>query len=323
MVGLMKVLIPTVAPVNVDKELGVDVIIFDPTLPIPDEHTDAEIMVVWGNTRKQLADSAARLTNIKWLCSLAAGTEIIENAGFAPSVIVTSGSGLQDAPVAEHTLMLILAAVRRFDLLHTAQLEGRWARELAGAQPGGVQRGTDTFPGLGMLLGARVTIWGFGSIAQRLAPLLAALGAHVTGVANTAGERAGFPVIATSDVATLLPNTDLLVNILPSTPLTAQIVSASVFEQLPNHAWFVNVGRGATVDEEALIAALSNGTIGGAALDVFAWEPLPADSPLWATPNTILSPHNAGGRPIGATEFFNKNLAAFLAGTVLDNVVAR
>lgn len=319
----MKVLIPTVAPVTVAKKFDAEVIVFDPAEPIAEEHIDADVMVVWGNTRKQLSDSATRLQNLKWICSLAAGTEIIENAGFDESVVITSGSGLQDAPVAEHTLMLTLAAVRRFDLLHRAQLEGRWARELAGAQPGGVQRGTATFPGLGMLLGARVTIWGFGSIAQRLAPLLEALGAEVTGVASSAGTRAGFPVIATADITEVLPETDLLINILPATPHTQQIVNASVFEQLPKHAWFVNVGRGATVDEDALIAALNNGTIGGAALDVFAWEPLPADSPLWATPNTILSPHNAGGRPIGATEFFNRNFESFLSGGHLENQVKR
>lgn len=315
----MKVLIPTTVSLQIDPTLGVDAVEFDPTKPIPNEHTDAEVMVVWGNTRKQLADSVQRLTNLKWLPALSAGTDVIEAAGFAPDVIITNATGLHDAPVAEHTLMLILAAVRRFDLMLEAQHQGRWARELTGSQPASVQRGTDTFPGLGMLLGARVTIWGFGSIAQRLAPLLSALGAEVTGVANTAGERGGYPVVAVADVSQVLGTTDILVNILPALPSTEKIVDRAVLAQLPNHAWFVNVGRGATVDEEALATALSEGTIGGAALDVFAWEPLPEQSPLWKTPNTYLTPHAAGGKPVGASEFLNENIRRYLAGEPLKN----
>lgn len=318
----MKVLIPTTVTLQIDPALGVDAISFDPTIPIPDEHTDADVMVVWGNTRSQLADSVTRLTNLKWLPALSAGTDVIEAAGFPSHVTITNGSGLQDAPVAEHTLMLILAAVRRLDLMLEAQHDGRWARELSGAQPAEVQRGTKTFPGLSMLLGAKVTILGFGSIAQRLAPLLTALGAEVTGVANSAGERSGYPVISVSDLAEILPDTDLLVNILPALPSTEKIVNALVLEQLPNHAWFVNVGRGATVDENALAQALNNGSIGGAALDVFAWEPLPSDSPLWTTPNTFLTPHAAGGKPVGASEFLNDNIRRYLAGEPLRNVVS-
>lgn len=317
----MKVLIPTTVSLEIDPTLGVDAVEFDPTEPIPTEHTDAEVMVVWGNTRKQLADSVERLTHLKWLSALSAGTDVIEAAGFDPSVRITNGTGLHDAPVAEHALMLILAAVRRFDLMLDAQHEGRWARELTGSQPARVQRGEGTFPGLGMLLGARVTIWGFGSIGQRLAPLLTALGAEVTGVANSAGERSGYPVIAGKDVGDVLGTTDILVNILPALPSTEKIIDAQVLAQMPDHAWLVNVGRGATVDETALVAALCNGTIGGAALDVFAWEPLPADSPLWTTPNTFITPHAAGGKPVGASEFLNENLALYLAGKPLRNAV--
>jgi phosphoglycerate dehydrogenase-like enzyme len=85
----------------------------------------------------------------------------------------------------------------------------------------------------------------------------------------------------------------------------------------------VNVGRGSTVDEEALVEALEEGVIAGAALDVTAVEPLPADSPLWAAPNLVLTPHAAGGRPVGAAELISANLAALLAGGELRNVVAR
>jgi len=85
----------------------------------------------------------------------------------------------------------------------------------------------------------------------------------------------------------------------------------------------VNVGRGSTVDEPALVAALSEGGIAGAALDVTSTEPLPADSPLWDAPNLLLTPHAAGGRPVGADELIAANLAALLAGRELRNVVER
>ena len=92
---------------------------------------------------------------------------------------------------------------------------------------------------------------------------------------------------------------------------------------LPAHAWLVNVGRGSTVDEAAVLAALRAGRLAGAALDVFATEPLPADSPLWDEPSVIISPHAAGGRPIGAADRITANLAALLAGDPLTDVVSR
>lgn len=319
----MKVLLPTSIPLSLPTFPGVSVFTYAPTEPVPTEHEDADALVVWGNTRKQLADSAARLSSLRWVAALSAGVDVIEAAGFAPEVVITNGSGLHDGPVAEHTLMLSLAAARRFDLAYGAQLEGRWAQEIGWAQPSGVQRGDSTFPGLGTLAGARVTIWGFGSIASALAPLYKALGASVTGIANSSGERHGFPVVSGDEVAGVLADTDLLVNILPALPETSKLIDGSVFEALPDHAWFVNVGRGATVDEAALDQALRSGQIGGAALDVFAREPLPTESPLWSAPNVLITPHAAGGRPVGASEFVAKNVQRFLAGEPLLNAVKR
>ncbi|SDD65863.1 Phosphoglycerate dehydrogenase [Sanguibacter gelidistatuariae] len=292
---------------------------YDATSPVPDEHTDAEVLVVWGNPRGQLTDSATRLTRLRWIQALAAGPDVILAAGFAPEVRVTSGRSLHDGPVAEHTLALALTAVRRLDLMHDAQRSGRWARELGGVQ----SARPSTFPGLGTLNGAEVTIWGFGSIGQRLAPLLTALGANVVGVATTPGTRAGVPVIAAEGLPARLAETDILIGILPATPATAHAISADVLTQLPAHAWVINVGRGATLDEDALDHALRSGTLAGAALDVFDREPLPDGSLLWTTPNLIITPHAAGGRPQGAEALIKKNLAAYLAGEPLLNLVER
>lgn len=318
----MQILVPTTVTEALPEIAGVDYDYYDPAAPLPSHYLGAQCLVVWGNTREQLVDARERVTGLEWVCALSAGTDLIDSVGFAPSVKVTNASGHHDAPVAEHTLMLILAAVRRLDRFYAAQVEGRWASELGGVQPPGPQRDPSTgFPGLATLRGARVTIWGFGSIAQTLAPLLTALGAGVTGVANSAGERAGYPVVGISDVLDVLVSTDILVNILPSLPETQGIMGETVFDALPSHAWVVNVGRGATVDEDALDSALRAGTIGGAALDVFAEEPLPASSPLWTAPNVILTPHAAGGRPIEVDRLIGENVRRFLAGEPLNNRV--
>ncbi|HEY8719687.1 phosphoglycerate dehydrogenase [Pengzhenrongella sp.] len=308
-------LVPTNLPLPLEVPDGVVVVPYAVDAPIPAEHAHADALVVWANPAAQLADCAARLTRLRWVQTLAAGPDAVLGAGFAPDVVITSGRSLHDGPVAEHTLALVLAAARRLHLLVRAQDAHRWAGELGGVQPA---RPSDSFR---TLAGARVLVWGFGSIAQELAPHLALLGAEVTGVARSADERGGFPVIATDDLDAALPQADLLITILPGTPENYRAVSAERLALLPRHAWVVNVGRGSTLDEAALVAALRAGRLGGAALDVFETEPLPADSALWDEPNVIVSPHAAGGRPVGAPALIEANLAALQAGRPLRNVV--
>jgi phosphoglycerate dehydrogenase-like enzyme len=141
-------------------------------------------------------------------------------------------------------------------------------------------------------------------------------------VAQSAGERHGFPVVTAAALPTLLPTADVLINILPASDSTRRIVDQEVLGLLPAHAWLVNVGRGATVDEEALLAALRSGRLAGAALDVFETEPLPATSALWDEPNVLITPHAAGGRPLGAAERIRSNYEALEAGRPLSHVVS-
>ncbi len=318
----MKLLLPDSIDLELDlpegvQSVGVQSVGYHIDRPIPAEHTDAEVLVVWGNPPDELRDAAARLADLKWVQTLAAGPDAVLAAGFPPRVLVTDGRGLHDLTVTEHALALVLAAARRLNLLIRAQVGHRWAGELGGIQP---VAPVNTFR---TLRGARVAVWGFGGIAARLSPHLAALGANVTGVARSAGERHGFPVVATSGLPDLLARTDLLIMILPATPETEHALNATLLAVLPVHAWLVNVGRGSTVDEAPLLDAIRSRRLGGAALDVFETEPLPPDSGLWDEPNVIVSPHAAGGRPIGAAELVAENLAALLAGTPLRNVVAR
>ena len=311
------VLLPLGIELDPTLPQGVRGVPYDVRLPVPAEHAEADALVVWMNSPRQLADCARRLTQLRWVQTLAAGPDTVLDAGFAPGVVVTNGRGLHDGPVAEHALALVLAAARSLPELVRAQGEHRWARELAGAQTSGP---TGSFRTLD---GAHVLIWGFGSIAARLAPLLVSLGAHVTGVAQTAGDRAGFRVVDSAQVAAELPTTDVLIGLLPATADTRHAIGSHVLGLLPRRAWVVNVGRGTTLDETALLAALRSDRLAGAALDVFATEPLPADSPLWDEPRILISPHTAGGRPKGAAELVADNIAAFEAGRPLRNVVGR
>ncbi|WP_369375200.1 NAD(P)-dependent oxidoreductase [Promicromonospora sp. Populi] len=285
--------------------------------PVPDEHLDAELLVTWASPPKIVADAARRLTGLRWVQTLSAGPDVALRAGFGPDVVISSGQSLHDDTVTEHALALILASVRRIDVSLAAQREHRWAKEISFAQGDPVTGREYT------LDGARVTIWGFGSIALRLAPLLTALGAQVTGVASRAGERSGYRVVGADELDAQLAETDLLVSLLPGLPSTRHILDARLLSLLPPTARFVNVGRGATVDEEALVAALRSGALAGAALDVMETEPLPADSPLWDVPNLILTPHVAGGRPRGAARFLAAQLTSWHKGEELRNVVKR
>ena len=311
----MKILLPDSIDLDPDLPADVEAVVYAVGEPVPDAHTDAEALVVWGNPAGPLRDAAARLTRLRWVQTLAAGPDAVLAAGFAPRVVITGGAGLHDVTVAEHTLALTLAAARRLHTLVRAQIGHRWAGELGGLQP---VREPGAFR---TLRDARVAVWGFGGIAATLAPMLATLGAHVTGIARTAGERHGFPVVTAADLPRLLPGTDVLIMILPATADTERILDARVLGLLPPHAWLVNVGRGATVDEAALLAALRAGRLAGAALDVFATEPLPAASALWDEPHVIVSPHAAGGRPIGAARRISENLAALRAGRPLRHRV--
>lgn len=295
---------------------GVRALRYHPGAPLPDGADDAEALVVWTLDSHSLTALTA-LPKLRWVQTLAAGPDAVLAAGFAPDVLVTSGRGLHDGPVAEHVLALTLALVRRVPAMLRAQREHRWATELGGAQPLHPDGPVTT------LLDANVTVWGFGSIAARLAGLYAALGAHVTGVAAHAGERGGFPVVASDELPGLLLRTDVLVGLLPTTRTTHHAMDAQVFGLLPEGAYVVNAGRGATLDEAALLDALRSGHLGGAALDVFETEPLPATSPLWDRPDVLVSPHGAGGRPIGAGELIAENVRRFVAGEPLRNLVAR
>jgi len=313
----MKLLLPDSLQFSLNLPPEVREVTYDAAGPVPPEHLDAEALVVWGSSGGDIAAVADRMPNLRWVQTLAAGPESVLAAGFPDQVVLTSGAGLHDRTVTEHAIALVLALLRRLPQAGMAQAERRWAGELGGVQP------LHPVGAVTSLIDARVLVWGFGNIGQSLAPVLQQLGAQVRGVARSAGTRGGFEVVAEDQLDNELRRTDVLVMILPATKATRDALDARRLAALPRHAYVVNVGRGSTVDEAALVTALNAGDVAGAALDVTATEPLPQDSPLWDAKNLVLTPHAAGGRPVGADALIGENVAALLAGEPLRNRIDR
>lgn len=177
------------------------------------------------------------------------------------------------------------------------------------------------------LHGSRWLIVGFGAIGQRVAGLARAFGCHVTAVRRDAAATAGADAtIAFADLADAMPHADVVVLCVPLAAATRGLVDAPLLACAKPGSMLVNVGRGGLVDEAALLAALDDGRLAHALLDVFATEPLPADSPFWDHPKVAPTPHASGmGSETGARndDLFIENLHRFLAGEPLLNPVSR
>ncbi|WP_158867667.1 NAD(P)-dependent oxidoreductase [Leifsonia sp. AG29] len=307
----MKILLPDTIELSVTGRH--DIIVYDVTQPLSGAALDAEVLVVWQNPQWQLEHAARAMNRLRLVQTLASGPDAVMAAGFGSNVLICSGRSLHDGPVAEHTLALILTCVRRLDRLRDAQRNGEWDSDFVAAQSAADTRALYT------LAGAKVLLWGFGSIAATLEPLLTALGAEVIGVGRTAGYRNETRVIAQDAAENVLPEADVLVSLVPATPATTDLFDRRLFSTLKRGAIFVNVGRGATVDEVALADALSTGQLRAAAIDVAKVEPIAPDSPLWQTPNLVISPHVAGNRPVRASELVQANIDRLETGRDLIN----
>lgn len=159
----MKILVPDTTLIELEPIEDVVVVQYAVAEPIPEEHTDAQMLVVWGNPPAQLAREATRLHRLEFVQSLFAGPDSALAAGFAENVVIAGGQGLHDATVSEHALALILAAARQLSRTVRAQIGHRWAGELVALQAFENQRAFTT------LQDAHVVIWGFGGIARSLA----------------------------------------------------------------------------------------------------------------------------------------------------------
>ena len=180
------------------------------------------------------------------------------------------------------------------------------------------------------IIGSHVVLLGCGDIGSNTARRLKAMGARVTGVCRSgkSEESAYDAVYSNEQLAEVLPTADALVMSLPATPATEKLLSRKLIALLPPQCIVVNVGRGSTVDQEALVEALQENRIAGAALDVLVPEPLPADHPLWEMPNVLITPHISGNMSLGLTcdlavEMFLRDLNNYAHGQPIINRVDR
>jgi phosphoglycerate dehydrogenase-like enzyme len=269
-------------------------------------------------------------TNLRWVQFHRAGLDrwLEEPLLQKPGLIFTSLSGAAAPQLAEYVLMMLLGLGHRWLDLLDAQRQAEWPKE----------RGKRFSPR--ELRGSTVGIVGYGSIGREIARLLAAFGATIlatkrnlmhlqadgylpAGLGDPDGSlvRRFYPPQA---LRSMVKECDFVVITLPLTPETQGLFGAEAIAAMKPGAFLVDVSRGGILNHTALVAALRERKLGGAALDVFPEEPLPADSPLWKMPNVIITPHIAGNSPYydgRAADLFAENLERYLRGEPLLNQV--
>ncbi|MFI1462524.1 D-isomer specific 2-hydroxyacid dehydrogenase family protein [Nocardia carnea] len=248
--------------------------------------------------------------SVRWVQLPSAGVESWLAAGLVDHRrIWTSAAGAYAGSVAEHATLLLLAGVR--GLAEQARAAS-WRKAEFDAR-------------VGTLRGATVAIVGCGGIGRAMIPLLTAFGAQVLAVT-----RSGLPVPGAAETvdatrtAEIWSRADHFVIAAPATADTAHLVDADTLARMKPTSWIVNVARGALIDTEALVRALGDNTIGGAALDVTDPEPLPAGHPLWTLPNALITPHIANpatGLTGALAEHVRANVERFAAGEELLAVI--
>lgn len=265
---------------------------------------------------RDLLDHLAQRPRLRWIQATSAGVgQLAARIGLTRSdIIVTTASGVHARPIAEFVLMSILMFVKEAFALLEDQRAHRWQRYASGD-----------------LAGRTVTIVGLGRIGSEIARAVRVFDARVAGTVRAMGGRRAEDLhvdrlLPGDRLDDLLPETDFLVLCAPHTPETQGLINAERLAMLKPGAVLINVARGAIVDEPALVEALRAGHLHGAALDVFAREPLPTDSPLWDMPNVLICPHSAStatNENGTLVELFCDNLRRYLDGEPLRNVLNR
>ena len=257
-------------------------------------------------------DSVKVLPRLRWVQTPSAGVDHLRGAIDPGRTTLTNASGAFGIPIAEYMMAGLLMLYRRMP----AYLKNQRARVW---RPEGSTRA---------IYGSIVTVVGMGDIGENFARRMRAMGARVRGVKRSPGEKPDYlEALYTSEaLAEAVDGADTVALCLPSTSETEGLIDEAILRRMKAGAVLLNAGRGATVDEDALIRALQDGHLGGAVLDVMRVEPLPPDSPLWEMENVILTPHVSGsnGDPFCYNiifEIFKDNLERFLTGAPLKNVV--
>jgi phosphoglycerate dehydrogenase-like enzyme len=238
---------------------------------------DTEILLCFS---PPMADHVvAEAPKLKWIQTLGTGVDnVIDLPSLGKEVLVTNIRGIHGAPMSEATVAYMLSLARGLPRTALAQTRNAWER----------------WP-MPLLTGKTAGILGVGLIAEHLAPMLKAFAMNVVGISSAPRPTPHFDrVVSRDDLFKIAPELDFLIVLTPLTPETRNICGEKLFAAMKPSAYLVNMARGGVVDEPALMKALEAGEIAGAALDVYAQEPLPKDSPLWQTRNLTVFPHLGG-----------------------------
>jgi phosphoglycerate dehydrogenase-like enzyme len=260
----------------------------------------ADILLTFG---PMMADHVVEeATNLKWIQALGSGVDgIIDLPSLRESVMVTNLHGIQGPPVSEAAMMAMLALSRGLPRTVRSQDLHKW----------------DRFPAR-LLKDKTVGIFGIGVIAAELAPKCKAFGMTVAGISSAKRAVPGFDRMHSRDeLEQVVRGLDYLVLLTPYSAATRGLVGEKVLAAMKPSSYLVNLARGGVVDEAALIRALQEGRIAGAALDVFAAEPLPAEHPFWGMDRVLITPHLGGFCDVyvdQALPVVEHNIRRFIAG---------
>lgn len=267
------------------------------------------LSVLFGNPS---VHEVLRMPELKWLQTASAGVDslLLADQPFPEHVILTSGSGVYGAAGGEHVLGMMLYFARGFGFYFGNQRRGTWVRDVSHAR---------------LLKGRTLVIVGLGDVGRHIADRAKAFDMTIYAVKRTPGTYDGVKQVLTTDqLDEVLPLADHVAIALPLTRETRGLFDERRLSLMPRGSYLYNIGRGAVVDEDALIAALESGHLAGAGLDVFEEEPLPEGHPLWSMENVLITPHIGADTPWDndvAAEIFMDNLERFVQGAPLRNVV--
>lgn len=253
------------------------------------------------------------MPNLRWYQQWGAGADWVMEHPEAEDKdwVVTNASGVHAIPISEHIFALMLALARRIPEAVKAQGRHAWTRG------GGL-------PPVSELAGKTLLLIGVGAIGERTASIAAAMDMHVIGVRRDPDKPAEgvARMVGPEQLDAVLPEADFVVLTVPLTSETQHMIGRRQLALMKPNATIYNIGRGGTIDQDALIEALESGQIGGAGLDVTDPEPLPADSRLWDAPNVLITGHYSGSTPAYAERalgIFIDNLERYIQGQPLRN----
>ena len=295
------------------ERLGYDIHFYARSQDAAEDARDAEILLGHRDTFLRCGKEA------RWICATSAGVNTFVKEGVIQreDCILTNSSGAFGLTIAEHLIMVTLMLIRKMDYYEEAMRERRWP----------------SYVPIRSISGSRITIAGTGDLGSSFARRLKGFGPRsITGINRTGmtGESAFDRIISQEDpdLETLLTHTDILALCLPSTPATVGFLSEERISLLHPGAYVLNVGRGDAIDQAALVRALNEERIAGAALDVMAIEPIPADDPLWTARNCLLTPHCSGNMSLEYTvekivDMFLEDLENYSLNRPMKHVVDR